>query len=501
MRISVEMTSTIHLRAVRLKMLALLILPTMATGLAVAQTQSSPDQATKVPFKVTVQLRPRLESWDWFETPLADGNYEYFASQLRLGIGQDREAWDWYIEVAQPTLLGLPNNAIAPPPQGQLGMGPSYFAANDPDRNVAGVFAKQAYIRLKGLGSDQPSRLRLGRFEFIEGAETVPKDASLAALKRDRIAHRLIGNFAFSHVGRSFDGLEYARSTPLANFTLMAGRATQGVFETNGNINLDVDVIYGAYTRSLHKQATGEWRAFVLHYHDGRGALKVDNRPLAARTADLQNIRLTTLGGHYLDVFPVGSGKADVLLWGAWQLGDWGALRHSAGAGAVEAGFQPNLKWKPWFRLGYFRSSGDGNPADGDHNTFFQVLPTPRIYARFPFYNLMNSEDAFAELVLRPHAKFTLRSDFHWLRLSNANDLWYLGGGAFQDGTFGYASRPSGGRRSLATMADVSADWKVNSQISLTLYLGGAFSRRVIAASYPNAGNGRLTYLELNWRR
>lgn len=492
-------TATAHgLGAVLLA--AILVALTLAASPAAAQTDDSPTPK-KFPLKVTVQVRLRLENWDWFDTPLADGTYEFLASQLRLGIGQDRETWDWQIELAQPTLLGLPDNAIAPAPQGQLGLGASYFAANDFDRNVAGVFPKQAYVRLKGLGGDKASRLRLGRYEFVDGAETAPKDATLAALKRDRIAHRLIGTFAFSHVGRSFDGVEYSRSTPASNITVMGGRATQGVFDTHGSIDLDVDVMYGAYTRGVHKQATGEWRAFVLHYHDGRGALKVDNRPLPVRRADHENIRVTTVGGHYLDVFSAGGGKVDVLLWGAWQFGDWGALTHSAGAGAVEAGYQSPWKLKPWFRLGYFRSSGDGNPADTDHNTFFQVLPTPRIYARFPFFNLMNNEDAFAELILRPHAKVTLRSDIHWLRLGNSRDLWYLGGGAFQDTTFGYVGRPSGGRKSLATFADVSADWKVSPQVSLSFYLGGAFSRSAIAASYPDAGNGRFSYLELNWRR
>lgn len=474
----------------------------LALSAALAFPQGPPDVGKKkVPLKVTVQVRLRLESWDWFNTSLADGNYEFFASQLRVGIGQERKKWDWQVELEQPTLLGLPDNAIAPAPQGQLGLGASYFAANHNERNTAGIFLKQGYVRFKGLGGDAASRLRLGRLVFVDGAETAPKDATLAALKRDRIAHRLLGDFGFSHVGRSFDGLEYARSTPAANLTLMAGRATQGVFETNGNPELDVDVIYGAYTRTVHKKATGEWRAFVLHYHDGRGALKVDNRPLKARQADHNNIRITTVGGNYLDVIPAGKGQVDVLLWGAWQFGDWGVLTHSAGAGAVEAGYQPKWQLRPWLRLGYFRSSGDGNPKDGSHNTFFQVLPTPRIYARFPFYNLMNSEDAFAELILRPHAKVTLRSDLHWLRLGNARDLWYSGGGAFQEGTFGYAGRPSGGHNSLATVADISADWKINQQFSLTAYLGGAFSRRAIQASYPQAGNGRFSYLELNWRR
>jgi len=36
----------------------------------------------------------------------------------------------------------------------------------------------------------------------------------------------------------------------------------------------------------------------------------------------------------------------------------------------------------------------ENKPSDDQHNTFFQVLPTPRVYARFPFYNLMNNKDS-----------------------------------------------------------------------------------------------------------
>jgi len=321
-------------------------------------------------------------------------------------------------------------------------------------------------------------------------------------LKRSRIAHRLIGNFGFTHVGRSFDGLHFVRSTPSANFTVMAGRVTEGVFQTDGNGELDTDVAYGAYSRAVHEKKTGEWRLFALHYHDGRRTLKTDNRPAAVRAADTRNIRITTFGAHFVDVFSAGSGKADVLLWGAWQAGRWGVQDHSAGAIAAEAGYQPPWnKLKPWIRLGYFRSSGDGDPNDVDHNTFFQVLPTPRIYASFPFYNLMNNEDLFAELILRPHSRLTLRSDLHGLRLSNGNDLWYLGGGAFQQNSFGYAGRPSGGQRSLATVLDFNADVRISSQASLSFYLAGALGRSVIAGIYPQGANARYSYVEFTWRR
>jgi len=473
----------------------------LATGVpASLYAQAQPPKPKKLgPVEVTGSLRLRAESWNWFDTSAADGTYGFGASLLRLGIGQKRSKFDWQVEIAQPLLLNLPDDAIAPPPQGQLGLGATYFATNG-RRFSALVFLKQGFVRFKGVGGDANS-LRLGRFEFMEGAETAPKDPTLAALKRDRVAHRLIGNFGFSHVGRSFDALQFVRETPESNLTVMAGRATQGVFNVNGMPELDVDVIYGAHTRPMKRLGPGEWRVFALHYHDGRGALKTDNRPLPVRTTDQENIRIGTFGGHLLQTFKAGSGTADLLIWGAVQVGRWGRLGHRAGAVAVEAGYQRNFpKLKPWVRAGYFRSSGDGNPSDDQHSTFFQALPTPRIYARFPFYNLMNNEDAFVQLLLRPHKRLQLRSDFHTLRLSSGADLWYQGGGAYEQTSFGYSGRPSGGNRSLASVFDLSADVQVSSQVSLGFYFAQANGKRVISKIYPEDRDGRFGYVELLWR-
>ena len=59
---------------------------------------------------------------------------------------------------------------------------------------------------------------------------------------------KLIGNFGFTHVGRSFDGAQFVRETSAWNLTLMAGRPTRGVFHTDGWGELDTDVAY----RSRH---------------------------------------------------------------------------------------------------------------------------------------------------------------------------------------------------------------------------------------------------------
>jgi hypothetical protein len=384
------------------------------------------------------------------------------------------------------------------PPQGQLGLGANYFAANR-DSTAAYFFAKQGFVHLKRIFGDKASSLHLGRFEFVDGAEVAPKDTTLAILKRDRMAHRLLGNFGFSHVGRSFDGIQYVRGTSGMNLTLLAARATQGVFQVSGWGDLDTDVLYGALTRSVGKKSPGEWRVFALSYHDGRPVLKTDNRPTAVRTADHNNIRITSLGGNYLQTRSTGRGTADLLLWGTWQFGNWGVLVQRAGAVAIEGGFQPTLKLKPWLRTGYFYSTGDGNPNDGRHGTFFQVLPTPRIYARFPFYNLMNNQDAFVEVILHPHPKWAIRSDAHFLRLSSRNDLWYTGGGAFQPATFGFVGRPSNGSPSLANVYDVSVDHQINPHLTLTGYYAGAIGQAVIQKIYPHGGTGQFGYAEMNW--
>ncbi len=476
------------------RFLLILILP---LGLS-AQVQP-PTPFTIGGVRISGSLRVRSESWGWFDASSADPNYTFFASLLRISLNQEKRKWDWQAEFAQPLLANLPDNAIAPAPQGQLGLGASYYAANL-SRTPLNLFLKQGFVRVKGFLGDAPSSFRVGRFEFIDGTEMIPKDPTLAALKRDRIAHRLVGNFAFSHVGRSFDGVQYVRGTSGTNISLVAARATAGVFQVNGWGEIDSDILYGALTGPVGKKSPGEWRVLVLSYHDGRNLLKTDNRPAAARAADRNNIRITSVGGHYLQTFTAGPGKFDVLFWGVGQFGHWGILDHRAGAITAEFGFQPRLKLKPWLRSGYFYSTGDGDPADETHQTFFQVLPTPRIYARFPFYNLMNNQDAFMELILRPHPKWTIRADAHALRLTDWHDLWYSGGGAFQQTSFGYAGRPSGGSQSLSNVFDVSVDYQLNAHLTLAGYYAVATGRTVIEKTYPEGARGQFGYAEMNWR-
>ena len=385
---------------------------------------------------VSGSLRARVESWDWFGGSAA-GLYTYPASLFRVGLNRTNKARGWQIEFALPVLLGLPDQPVGVGPQG---LGANYFTANGGSSNAAMLFVKQAFAHFNDVGGVAGQSLKLGRMEFFDGAEVLPANAVLAAVKRDRVALRLLGNFGFTHVGRSLDGAQYAIDRPRLNVTLLAARPTRGVFQVDGWGELNVNVFYGAITGQLGDTAhPAEWRLFGLGYHDYRDdVVKADSRPFAARLADRRHVSVGTFGGHYIRMVDARPGPIDLLVWGVVQSGSWGDLAHRAGAFAAEAGWQPQAALAPWIRGGFNYGSGDRARDDRTHGTFFQLLPTPRLYARFPFFNMMNTEDAFGELVLRPARTLTIRADVHSLRLADANDLWYQGGGAFQPRTFGY---------------------------------------------------------------
>jgi hypothetical protein len=452
------------------------------------------------PLEISVNWRTRAEGWNWYEAPTGNSGYGFWDSLLRVGIGQTSEKFDWFIEGEQPSILGLPDDAVIAAPQGQLGLGGTYYAANHNHTNVANGFVKQAFVNFKQLG---PAGLKIGRFEFFDGLEVKAKDPLLATVVQTRISSRLISNFGFTAVQRAFDGVQFSANTGANNFTFFGARPTQGVFQVKGMDELDVDSYYGAYTRSVSAgESSGQFRLFAIGYIDHRTRiLKTDNRPSAIRAADFGKIEIATWGADYVHVFnTTTAGKFDVLAWGAIQTGSWGSQSQHAGSFVAEAGWQPPAKiLRPWASVGYSWGSGDNNPNDSRHGTFFQDLPTPRQYARFPFYNMMNNEDAYATLNLKPASKLAIRSEVHALRLASAADLWYLGGGAFQPSTFGYTGRPSSGNRGLANVWDLSGDYRFTPMFGTTLYYGHAWGKGVISSIYPKDKNGQLVFLETNF--
>jgi len=483
---------------------------TIAVSIGATRTASSEVILSDVSPKLSIaaSLRARGEFHNFFEPVGSENNdYAFGATVLRAGATWKDDFFDLMLEAQNSALFGLPDDAVGPPPgpgvpaTGALGLGAVYFV-NNRAQNDASVFLKQGWVRLKQLGIEGLS-VKGGRLEFSDGVELMSGEPTLDWLKNARIKERLIGPFSFSHVGRSFDGGTAAYTTNpdwcsaswwpttcALNGTIFGAHPTQGGFDLAGNKEIsDITVGYAALSLTRPKFLQGgDGRLFYAYYSDDRGLLKVDNRPLDIRKLDRDEIKIHTEGGDFLYAFPTAAGPLDFLAWGTVQQGDWGLLDHKAWGYDFEAGWQPaNVPLKPWLRAGYGRTSGDDNPADGDHGTFFQMLPTGRIYSYSTFYNLLNDEDLFVQLILRPMKGLVARTDFHNVRLTDEHDLWYQGSGAtvaHRDAGFGYTGRPANGNNELFQVIETSLNYDWSANVSTGIYYAHLFGGDVVKAIF-----------------
>jgi Alginate export len=447
------------------------------------------------------ELLGRGEFWNWF---IGDtrAHYAFGQSLLRLDLSQQANKYGWKIAVVQPSLYSLPSHAFVPGTATPLGYGAVYYVANGNESRVASAFVQEAYVSIRGIDHNH-STLRAGRFLFNDGLEKKPESGDLNWLVRERISQRLIGDSDWTGITRSFDGAHFSSDIgSYSNVTLMAGRATPGVFQADGLGELDVESFYGAYTREFVTPHTdSQLRVFGLGYRDGRNVLKSDNRPLAMRAADTADINIGTFGLNYALVAPIRYvGKWDILVWSAEQIGHWGSLTQRANSGLFELGWHPPIpRSHLWLRAGAFFASGDGNPTDGKHATFFQPLPTEQLYARLPFYTLQNTEDYTGQVIWQPNHRLELRSEVHKVKLHSVHDEWYLGSGAFQNSTFGYYMLADGGHRGLGNYVDLSGKYQVNERLALRVYLG-AMSGKAVETASSKGRKGGFTFLEIAYR-
>ena len=475
----------------------------LSSLLSLACLLCAPLLAQKPPgLELHASIRSRVEIWNWF-SGASNSSYAFSGNLARLTLRRQRTHLDWQIDWAAPILAWLPSNSIAALPQGPSGLGAFYYAANGNRRTASLPFLKQAFLTWKIPSAGSRPALQIGRFEWFDGIELTPEDPTLAALKRDRVNQRLLGPFLWTHVGRSFDGVHFSRASSNIRYAFLAALPTRGAFQVDGWGNLKIGLLsFSASAPTRWPRQNGEWRLAAIYYHDWRRVLKVDNRPLAERSHDLASIRLTTLGGHYLHRWQTARGAFSGLAWLYAQLGRWGRLDHRAYAANLEAGWEPPAfpQLRPWLAAGLARSSGDPHPADARHSTFFQLLPTPRPFARTPFFNMMNTSEIFAMLTLRPSPRLSTRTEFHSLRLTQPADLWYAGGGPYQPWSFGYLGRNAAGARSLANLWDASLDWQLSPSWSFSAYFGYIDGKSAVRAVYPQGPTGRFSYLELTWR-
>lgn len=445
----------------------------------------------------------RYEYRDWFDPkPGYDNQYGFFFQRTRLGLKLDTKKIDVVVKGEYIHLFNLPERSIAPAPYGPLGLGAIYYAHNQSQGEAPHrVFLKNAYINLKdpfGVGISA----KFGRYDYIDGLEVMTDNPKFNFLKNIRIGHRLISSIDWTAVSRSFDGGEISYDNRMVNVLAGITHPTEGGFDVDGQEAIeDVDLFYSSFTiKKSSLIPNTEMRFFYIYYDDDRRvSQRVDNTMLPAEKADIE---IHTLGFNAVGIYGFGPGEIDMVLWSAFQFGDWYEQDHGAYAVATEVGYQmTGVPLKPWIRGGYFVSSGDGNPSDSDHKTFFQILPSSWLYARFPFYNAMNNKDLFGMLILKPFDNLTIRSDWHFIWLNEAKDRLYSGSGVSQErgDIFGYIGRLSMDRQYVGNLADISANLNVSKYLDVTAYYGHFFGGDVMNDLFLGKSDADYFYMEANF--
>jgi len=410
---------------------------------------------------LSLETRYRYERWD-ARASRSDG---FHALRSRVGLG-----WRWrdrlgaFVEVQDTRLWSL-----APVSSGLA----ANYRANTPggdDSRSDSLRVRQAWVELAGL----ESRVRVGRQDIKLGTDLAYESASWHRLQRTRLAQRLVGTVGWTHGERSYDGVSASLGVLEGHhLRAFAARPTTGVFDVESAYERQESVVVGGARWTVRP---GTWvddvelAGFFVGYADDRDPDEV---------AGLEGeVEVYTAGASLLSVQPLGPGELDVILWGALQWGDFAAVRpgrgadrldHLAAAGLAEAGYRlPALPLAPWLRVGVNVASGDADPEDSVHRTFFNVLPTNHGYYGYAdqlaFQNLA---DLFGQIVLQPHPDAELEIMVHRFWLLAEDDARYAGTGAFNPQTFGYVAAPSNGSHDVGTELDVVFAWAVDEHVSV----------------------------------
>jgi len=440
-------------------------------------------------FTVSGSNQFRAEFADWWRpraAPSRPGRYNFQANRFKLGIGGTWRQLEVFVQLQHVFLNDVPRNGVGP--------GGVYWA-NTQDTFQASLMLRNAWARLSDFGPGEHLTLTVGRQPYRSGFEVPIADPHLRRVVFERLAERLLGVREYSMIGRSFDGATLDFRDEHVDLTMFGFLPTTGGFEIDGNKDIPDIVTAGAALTWIPPPALRgtNVQAFYYLYRDDRDLVVFDNRPLAERRADRgQTLTIHSVGGQTVHTFDWGPGTADVLLWGVAQFGDWQSQRHRAWAWAFEAGYQlPDLPGQPWLRAGLNSGSGDSDPNDRYHESFFQMLPTARRRARTPFYNLMNNQDAFTELWLSFTREVAAKLAFHGLQVNQTRDFAYSGGGATSKTFFGYGGIPANGLRNLAYLLDASVRWQITRNLAVDAYYGHRFGRSIVI---DNSVNRALNY-------
>jgi hypothetical protein len=334
---------------------------------------------------------------------------EYVLHQTRLWADADvNEHLRVFIQLQDSRAWGVAGTTVG-------------FAVDRDGRSTLGLH--QGYFDVRRL-FDLPLTARVGRQEIIWGD------------------HRLIGNFVWSNMGRTFDGARFMWETDAIHAEAFGAIVRETGFDTGIGTEGDGDESVYAARFGLKKLIPGallELMYIQKNQHDRTSNSAITTGFAAAGDG---KVLIHNIGARIDGKLP-NLEAVDYTFEAHGQFGDYGDLTHRAYAFAGRAGYTfRDVAWTPRFGLEYSFASGDKDPDDSHHGTFDNLYPTNHWQGNYGFIDLVswqNVHNARANIKVVPTAKLTAQVDYHYFWLNHSADGWYFANGNPA------AVRPAGG--------------------------------------------------------
>jgi hypothetical protein len=430
--------------------------------------------------------RARFEAKEGFAVPGVPGSMdfrdqggdqhnEYFLEKIRFHGGYADKWWGAYVE-GQSSLaqadkrFAYPDSPAVP--------GTIKTRGDGPEADIMALH--QAFVTIGDL-KEFPLSAKIGRQELSYGEE------------------RLIGNFAWNNIGRTFDAAKLTLQTSWSSTDFFVSRP---VIPENGRFNVvnDYDWFSGVYSKTtVIPENTLE--LYFLSRNSSSSAIDAEPRPQFPQPSARD---IYTVGGR-LKSLPGRFGDWDYTLEGAYQFGDFrdyrlGAssprLAQSAFMEIAQAGYTFTNAWAtPRLGAEYTYSSGDSNPHDGVHGTFDTLFPTShKFYGYMNFFSLQNIQDARGIFQFAPCPRMAVSIEGHGIWLANTHDSLYQANGAPRGGLgatpgTGYGINPTYGSF-VGTELDAIAGFAVTRFAQLEMGYGHFFVGDYVNQSLSAPGFG-----------
>ena len=326
-------------------------------------------------------------------TPVSENDFVLFRTRFHLGYSPT----DWLTVFGEGQNSSSSGDERTPNPQDD---GP--------------VDLHQGYVVMGGTQS-MPVSLKLGRQELAYGDE------------------RVIGAFDWDNMGRVFDSAKLHYQQGASWVDAFTGRVVLSDDTRFDQANWDdwFSGIYGS-TRALVPRT--EVQLYVLADNASSGSpRKVTTAVRGNSPRDIYTVgmRFQTLPGQ-LNGWDL-NGEV------AGQFGDFEYAPNTPGvangerlnqlayATHIEGGYTfAKVDWKPRLALGFDYASGDGDPNDGDHNTFVNLYPTNhKFYGAMDFFSWQNLMDPYLKASVAPLKGLSVALTYNVFWLATTSDFFY----------------------------------------------------------------------------